>query len=146
MNLKFNEKEFTNVEDLLAGFIMKDGDQTKFNLVASPTLQFNVAMQIIQSITINLLTAFIKGKPEAVDDIYDAYNFMASSVLNNLIPEKALRKDLDEEAILKAEEDMLDKAIAKMPAKDKKAALKKIEEVKARLMANGKQTKNNKKV
>ena len=147
MNLKFNEKEFIGVEDLLAGFIMQgEGNQTKFNLVASPTLQFNTAMQLIQSITINLLTAFIKQKPEAVEDIYDAYNFMASSVLNNLIPEKELRKDLDEHAILRAEENMLDNALAKMSVKDKEAALKKIEEIRVRLGKNGKHTKNNKKV
>lgn len=110
MKLKIEDQEFDNIQDLLAGFITEEQkDKLKFHVLASPTLDFNTAFQLIQSITINILTAFIKQHPEATEDVYDAYNFMASSVLNNIIPDKELREDLSAEAILELENKKLKK-------------------------------------
>lgn len=134
MKLKLNEMEFDNIEHLLGGFITKeDADKLKFNLIASPDLSFNVAMQLLQSMTYQLLYAFSKQKPEAANDIYDAYNFMASSILEQLIPGKELRPDMDEEAILELEVKNIEKQFDELSEEDKKVALEKIEEIKKRL-------------
>lgn len=134
MKLKLNEMEFDNIEHLLGGFIIKENtDKLKFNLVATPDLSFNVAMQLLQSMTYQILYAFSKQKPEAANDIYDAYNFMASSILEQLIPGKELRPDMDEEAILELEVKNIEKQFDELSEEDKKVALEKIEEIKKRL-------------
>lgn len=137
MNLKLNDVEFKDIKDLLGGFITETDKDLKFNLIASPNLSFNVAMQLLQSMTINLLTAFIEQKPEAKNDVYDAYNFMASSVLNNLIPDKELRMDVTEEAILNTEIATIEKKYDALSEDEKKKALEQIDTIKKRL-ANGK--------
>lgn len=134
MKLKLNEMEFNDIVQLLGGFITKENeDLLKFNLIASPDLTFNNAMQLLQSMTYQILYAFMKQKPEARDDIYDAYNFMASSVLEQLIPDKQLRADIDEEAILELEVKKIEEQFDKLSDEEKEVALKKIEEIKTRL-------------
>lgn len=131
MKLTIEDQTYTDIKDLVAGFVT-DGqaESLKFHLLASPTLTFDMAFQLIQSITINILHAFVEQKPEALEDVYDAYNFMASSILNNIIPDKELRKDLTAEAIIKAEDELIKKKAQKASAKDKAAAKKKIDKLK----------------
>lgn len=139
MKLKVNEMEFDNIKDLLGGFITTEQDQMlKFNMVASPDLAFNTAMQLLQSMTYQLLFAFMKQKPEAANDIYDAYNFMASSILDQLIPGKQLRPDIDEEAILELEIKKIEAEYDKLTPEQKAIAIEKIEAVKNRLNDAGK--------
>ena len=117
-------------------------------MIASPNITFNDAMQIIQSVTTHFLTAVIKQNPNIKEDVYDAYNFMASSVLNNLIPDYQLRRDMDEEAIMAMEKKTIEDEFSKMTPEQKEKALKDIDEMKARLLGkkNGKSTKDNKEV
>lgn len=134
MNLKLNDMEFTDIVQLLGGFVTKENeDLLKFNLIASPDLTFNNAMQLLQSMTYQILYAFAKQKPEALNDIYDAYNFMASSILEQLIPDKDIRMDVTEEAILELEESKIKEKFDKLSDKEKEVALNKIEEIKKRL-------------
>lgn len=133
MNIKFEDKEYSKVSALLAGFMTEDQKELTFNMVASPNLEFNVAMQLIQSLTVNLLHAYSNQHPEAKEDLYDAYNIMASSILNNLIPDKELRMDLDAEAILKAEAELIESKYAAMSKKEKSEALKNIDRIRNNL-------------
>ena len=136
MILKVNDAEFKDVKDLLGGFITNEQNSegaVQFNLIASPDLSFNVAMQLLQSITHQLLYAFITQKPEAKEDVYDAYNFMASSILNSIIPDKELRPDIDEEAILELESKKIEEEFDKLTPEQKEKALSNIETIKARL-------------
>ena len=134
MEARFDNLEYKNIDKLIAGFITKEQkDQLKFHMIASPNITFNEAMQIIQSVTTHFLTAVIKQNPNVKEDIYDAYNFMASSVLNNLIPDYELRRDLDEEAIIELEKQKIDEEFAKMTPKQKEKALKDIDAMKKRL-------------
>ena len=135
MIAKFENLEYKNIDRLIAGFVTgEQKDKLKFHLIASPNITFNEAMQIIQSVTTQFLTAVITQNPEAKEDIYDAYNFMASSVLNNIIPDYQLRKDLDEEAILETEQKIIDEQFEKMTPEQKAAAIKDIEVMKERLV------------
>ncbi len=146
MIAKFDNLEYKNIDRLIAGFVTgEQKDKLKFHLIASPNITFNDAMQIIQSVTTHFLTAVIKQHPESKEDIYDAYNFMASSVLNNLIPEYQLRRDLDEEAILETEKKMIEEQYAKMTPEQKEKALKDIETLKETLLGknNEQATKDN---
>jgi len=133
MNLKLNDVEFKNIKDLLGGFITKDQEQLKFNLIATPDLSFNTAMQLLQSMTYQLLYTFAKQKPEARNDIYDAYNFMASSILEQLIPDKEIKLDITEEAILELEEAKIKERFDSLTDSEKEVALEKIEAIKKRL-------------
>ena len=151
MEARFDNLEYKNIDKLIAGFVTgEQKDQLKFHMIASPKITFNEAMQIIQSVTTHFLTAVIKQHPDATEDIYDAYNFMASSVLNNLIPDYQLRKDLDEEAIMELEKQKIDEEFAKMTPEQKEKALKDIDEMKKRLTEelkkNVKPKKDDKKV
>ena len=135
MNLTINDKNFENIQDLLAGFITADqADQLKFHLIASPNLSFNTAMQLIQSITVNLLTTFVSQKPEALEDVYDAYNFMASSILDTLMPNP--NKDLDEEAIKRVQASIIEEEFAKLTPEQKEQAKLEIEKLKEKLIQN----------
>lgn len=149
MQAKFDNLEYKNIDALIAGFITgtQKGKQ-KFHLIASPNIQYMTAMQIIQSVTTHFLTALMKQYPDAKDDIFDHYNAMASSVLNNIMPGYERRPDMDEEAIMETERRMIEEAYAKMTPEEKEKALKDIEEMKARLIggANDKPAKDNKKV
>jgi hypothetical protein len=149
MEARFDNLEYKNIDKLIAGFITEEQkDKLKFHMIASPNITFNDAMQIIQSVTTHFLTAVIKQNPDLKEDVYDAYNFMASSVLNNLIPDYQLRKDMDEEAIMAMEKQMIEEEFAKMTPEQKEKALKDIEDIKARLLGdkNAKPTKDDKKV
>lgn len=133
MKISFEEHTYENVKDVLAGFITEGDEELKFNMVASPDLQFNTAMQLIMSISVNILNAFKEQHPEAKEDLYDAYNFMASSILNTIIPESELREDLDEAAILKAQEELIEEQYNKMSEEEKAIALEQIEKMRDRL-------------
>lgn len=133
MNVKFNDLEFKDVVNLISGFTVKDQEALKFNFVASPNLTFNDAMQLIQSMTYQLLYAFIKQKPEAKEDVYDAYNFMASTILQNLIPDKELRADITEEAILELETKKIEEQYKALTPEQKAEALKNIDKLKEHL-------------
>lgn len=149
MEARFDNLEYKNIDKLIAGFVTgEQKDKLKFHMIASPNITFNDAMQIIQSVTTHFLTAVIKQNPDAKEDVYDAYNFMASSVLNNLIPDYQLRRDMDEEAIMATEKKMIEDEFSKMTPEQKEKALKDIDEMKARLLGkkNGKSTKDNKEV
>lgn len=106
MKLIYNDKEF-DPQTLLAAFI--EDDETKFTLLTSPNLTFEDGMQLLQSLSHALLFAYAKQKPEAIEHIYYAYNMMASSLLNNLCPDMEKNKDLDADAILKAQAETLEK-------------------------------------
>lgn len=149
MEAKFDKLEYKNIDKLIAGFITKEQkDQLKFHMIASPDISFNEAMQIIQSITTHFLTAIIKQNPKLKEDVYDAYNFMASSVLNNLIPDYELRRDMDEEAIMQTESKMIEEQFSKMTPEQRAQTLKDIDAVRARLLdkKNAKPSKDNKEV
>ena len=149
MEARFDNLEYKNIDKLIAGFVTgEQKDKLKFHMIASPNITFNDAMQIIQSVTTHFLTAVIKQNPKIKEDVYDAYNFMASSVLNNLIPDYQLRRDMDEEAIMAMEKKMIEDEFSKMTPEQKEKALKDIDEMKARLLGkkNGKSTKDNKEV
>lgn len=133
MNLKLNDVEFKDIKDLLGGFITKEQESLKFNLIASPDLTFNTAMQLLQSMTYQLLYTFATQKPKALNDIYDAYNFMASSILEQLIPDKELRKDISEEAILELEAKKIEEQFESLTPEQKEEALKHIDAIKKRL-------------
>lgn len=133
MNVKFNDLEFKDVVNLISGFTVKDQEALKFNFVASPNLTFNDAMQLIQSMTYQLLYAFITQKPEAKEDVYDAYNFMASTILQNLIPDKELRADITEEAILELETKKIEEQYKALTPEQKAEALKNIDKLKEHL-------------
>ena len=47
-------------------------------------------------------------KKKCAEELYDMFNIQASAFLDELIPEKELRPDLDEQAILKAQNEILD--------------------------------------
>lgn len=130
MNAKFNDLEFKDITNLIAGFTVKDQDSLKFNLIASPDLRFNDAMQLIQSMTYQILYAFIQQKPEAKDDVYDAYNFMASTILQNLIPDSELRPDITEEAILELEAKKIEEQYKALTPEQKDKALENIDKLK----------------
>lgn len=134
MNLKVNDKEFNDIQHLVGGFITKEQDgELKYNLIASPDLPFNVAMQLLQTVTYQVLTAFAEQKPEALNDIYDAYNFMASTLLEYLIPDRELRPDITNDAILELEAKKIEEEYAKLTPEQKEQALKNIEELKEKL-------------
>lgn len=134
MKIKFEEQEFTDVKDMICGFIKKgEGDALKYNFAASPDLTFNTAMQLLQTMTHNLLTAFISQKPEAKQDVYDAYNFMASSILNNIMPEENMGMDISEEAILKTEEELITSRYDSLSADEKERADEHLKKLRLRL-------------
>ena len=85
----------------------------------SPKLDFPKAMQLIKSVEL----AFMRGLMDSVEkdktntpaqnkqfkeDLYDAYNQAASSVLFQFAPELEIRPDLTVEAIAKAQEELLE--------------------------------------
>lgn len=135
MEARFDNLEYKNIDHLVAGFITGEKkDKNKFHLIASPGLTYAAGMQIIQSMTTHFLTAILKQHPDMKDDIYDSYNFMASSILNNLVPDYQLRRDMDEEAIMETEKKMIEEEFAKMTPEQKAKALDDIEKMKAELL------------
>ena len=59
---------------------------------------------------------------------------MASSLLNQIIPDKELREDLDEKAILKTQEEIVENLYNNMTPEEKEAALANINIMRERLI------------
>lgn len=72
--------------------------------------------------------------------IYDHVNLLASSLLKNFIPDKNLRKDLDEEAILRLEDQILEESYASADEETKKQIKESIEKAKDSLNSKCKNT------
>lgn len=144
MKATFDDLKYENIDQLLCGFVTEgQKEELKFHFIASPNISFNDAMQILSSMTTHFLTAVINQFPDAKEDIYDAYNFMASSVLNNLIPEHELRKDLDEEAILAKQKEMIEAQYEAMSDEEKAKALDDIDVLRNHLAEKIKDDKKN---
>lgn len=140
MKITINDKDNFKADDFICGFTTKEGlENLKFGFLASPELPFNVAMQLLQTMTHTILTAYMKQKPEAVDDIWDAYNTMASSLLNNLVPGKEIRMDVSEESILRAEKEIIEENFATLTPKQQAEQDKVIETIKKRMADSKKQ-------
>ena len=55
-------------------------------------------------------------KRACAEELYDMFNLQASALLEQLIPDKELRPDLTAEAIMRAENEILDEAVPDAPA------------------------------
>ena len=55
-------------------------------------------------------------KKACAEELYDMFNLQASALLERLIPDKELRPDLTAEAIMRAENEILDEAVPDAPA------------------------------
>ena len=55
-------------------------------------------------------------KKACAEELYDMFNLQASALLEQLIPDKELRPDLTAEAIMRAENEILDEAVPDAPA------------------------------
>ncbi len=131
MEIKIAEKEFANVKTLLGGLITEENAEGQtFTFLANPGLTFNDGMQMLQSITLHMLLAYKQQHPEATNDIYDAYNFMASSILQYLIPDKELRPDLTEEAIMRAENEIVEEKYNSLNREQRRAGAKAVAKMK----------------
>lgn len=108
MKLQFDEKKY-DAKSVLASFITED---EKYGIVANKELTYEEAMQLLQSTTLHIMHTFLKqhkDSPELIEAMYDSYNIMASSILNNLIPDNEINKDLDARSILKAQNELIEK-------------------------------------
>lgn len=133
MDMKIGTQEFRDLKCLIAGFMTEGEAEEKFNMVATPGIPFNIVMQLLHSMTLQMLYAFVEQHPEAREDIYDAYNMMASTILTYIIPDKELRPDLTEEAIMEAERKLIEERYEAMSDEDKAKADEKIESIKQRI-------------
>lgn len=138
MKITFEDKSF-EAKDVLAGIITKEQEELKFTMLVNPNISFNTGMQLIQTMTLQFFTALIEAQPEdkreeVKEALYDAYNIMASTLLTNIIPDKELREDLDEKAILKTQEQIVEDMYANMTSEEKEEALGHVEKLRERLL------------
>lgn len=137
MKITFEDKTLEAI-DVLAGVVTKDNEELQFTFVVNPTITFDRGMQLIQTMTLNLFQAFIEANQDNAQEVrealYDAYNIMASSLLNQIIPDKELREDLDEKAILKTQEEIVENLYNNMTPEEKEAALANINTMRERLI------------
>lgn len=138
MKITFEDKTF-EAKDVLAGIITKEQEELKFTMLVNPNISFNTGMQLIQTMTLQFFTALIEAQPEdkreeVKEALYDAYNIMASTLLTNIIPDKELREDLDEKAILKTQEQIVEDMYANMTPEEKEEALGHVEKLRERLL------------
>ena len=67
---------------------------------------------VLNGATAQVSTLVYENEPESLQplrqELFDMFNFQFSQFLNNVFPEISLRPDLTEEAILKAENDLIE--------------------------------------
>lgn len=96
----------------------------------SPDLTFEYAMRLLGTLGIHILNTYAAAHPEAKEQMYYAYNFMASNVLAAFIPEDKLRPDLTAEAIVKAENELIEEKYSQINRENRRKAKKEINKVK----------------
>ena len=92
-------------------FIMEQG-----SVVASESIPVGEALEMLFRGGIGVCLSCVDKAPEedkqqAKEDMFDLYNTLASSALQFLAEDGDIRPDLTEEAIMKAEEELLDDAV-----------------------------------
>lgn len=79
-------------------------------------------IQVIQTGILSALNSFLESadnKEQAKKELFDLYNTACSNTLHYFAPEYDLRPDLTAEAILKAENDIINERYRKMKRGDK---------------------------
>ena len=99
--------------------IIEDNSVT---IEGSPTISelLTATFQLQLSILNNASAAV----PEIKNDLYDMYNLSASNVLSTFIPDKELRPDLTEVAIMQKEDEIISRMKAEAEKFQKMPALK----------------------
>lgn len=105
------ENKLITTKDAIILAIDKEGKLTPH---FPPTLDYWTAMRILQTTQLHVMEMFSRVpstgeiNQAAREEIYDDYNASASSLLMQFIPDKELRPDLTEQAILEMENKILD--------------------------------------
>lgn len=71
-------------------------------------------LQLTCTAQLSALRTFVADHPEAKDDLYDKYNMIVSNVLGMFAPETELRPDLTAQAILEAENKIIEEKYKEM--------------------------------
>lgn len=120
MYLKLDELEIENLKQFV-GVGVDEAD--KAHLLLGKELPFMEAMQMIQTLTHHTLSCFIETHPDAREDVWDCYNFMASSLLETLMPDKPLRGEITTEAIMELEAQKIKEQFDSLSDEEKAEAL-----------------------
>lgn len=146
MKVKFEKRE-VDAESLIAI------GQEKGNTfcVISPTLNLQLAFQLLHTLSLHLLNAYtisanggqLSDKPTEEElnkfisikqELYDMYNLAVSSVLEHYAPEFELRPDITADAIAKAEEGIVKDRYSHLSPKEKQDANASIQKLKKDLL------------
>jgi len=96
--------------------IIRQGKQTTLS-ISEPTPLPELINALFNAIHVAATSTYRSAPPnlqvEIKDDIYDMINIGASSVLQHFAPEIELRPNLTEQAILQAEDQIIEKQYAK---------------------------------
>lgn len=90
---------------------------TKNQVKPHGSLQIDDAMEMLMSATLTIMEQAVQSVPEehqrsVREKIYDNYNEAASRLLMTFIPDKDMRPDMTEEAILRMQDEIMKEAIA----------------------------------
>lgn len=108
--------------------ILDDGEAITASI--SPGTTFEDIMRLLGTLSLHVLEVYAASHPEAKEQMYFAYNYTASNVLAAFIPEDLLRPDLTAEAIIKAENELIEEKYSKISREDRRKAKRKIDKVK----------------
>lgn len=130
MKIKIEDREINTTQALI---IAHDDDAEKIVVTVADGMAYPVLMDYIGTLALHVMNVFSQLYPDAKEDLYDDFNMVASNVLASFIPDKELRPDVSMEAILKAEEDIINTKYKNLSEEEKKEAKKKIDEIKENL-------------
>lgn len=98
--------------------VMEDG-----RIVQNEPMNAQEMSGVMLNAVLNMLKYFVsiqdteEEKKACAEELYDMFNIQASTLLQELIPDKELRPDLTAEAIMEKENEILDKVV-KFPKKN----------------------------
>lgn len=127
-----------------------NADESSANILITPTTSFSDAIQMLSTLTLHILNSYTLAANEGQlpekptkeqynrfmaikEQIYQAYNEAASSVLQLYAPEFELRPDVTAEAIQRVEEEIINERFNKLNREQRRSKRKVVSDAKKRI-------------
>lgn len=149
LNLKEEHMDIKVTKEDIALAIIKSNDESA-NTLVTPNTSFSDAIQMLSTLTLHVLNSYtiaanggqLPEKPSKEqynkfiaikEQVYQAYNEAASSVLQLYAPEFELRPDVTAEAIQRVEEEIINERFNKLNREQRRSKRKVVSEAKKRI-------------
>ena len=125
MKLTIDDQSFEPTELLM----IMEADNNVSALI-SPGITVEYALRMLGTLNNHVLQIFAESNPEIKDQLYDAFNYMASNVLANFDPERELNPDMDPVEMMLAEDEAINAKYDMMNREARRANKRKFDKVK----------------